>query len=210
MAYHALLVLLLLAVYVVSQQVGTNIPEVHPTLISYKCTTSGGCIAVDTSVVMDQDHRSLHQVGGTKNCHPAGFDTSICTSVTTCGQNCALEGINYTSNGITTSGDSMTVNLYKTVNGVTSEISPRGYLLANNSTYAMFKLLNQEFSFDVDTSKVPCAINGALYLSEMAANGSSSNINTAGAAYGTGYCDAQCPGNSFVLGKVISTPLPSL
>ena len=196
MAWSMLLVSSLLAGYVLSQQIGTTTPEVHPVLTSYKCTTAGGCTAVNTSVTIDQAHRTLHKVGSTTNCLPSGFDTSICTSVTTCGENCALEGVNYAANGITTSGASLTLNLYKTTNGVASEISPRAYLLANNSTYALFKLLNQEFSFDVDTSKVPCAINGALYLSEMAANGSSSVINTAGAGYGTGY---SCPSRAVVI-----------
>jgi cellulose 1,4-beta-cellobiosidase len=38
-------------------------------------------------------------------------------------------------------------------------------------TYATFKVLNKEFTFDVDTSQVPCAVNGALYFSEMDADG---------------------------------------
>lgn len=66
----------------------------------------------------------------------------------------------------------------------------------------MFKLMNQEISFDVDISKVPCVINGALYLSEMSPTGSASALNNADAAYGTGYCDAQCPSQNFVNGVV--------
>lgn len=31
----------------------------------------------------------------------------------------------------------------------------------------MFKLLNQEFTFDVDVSQLPCGVNGALYFVEM-------------------------------------------
>jgi cellulose 1,4-beta-cellobiosidase len=42
---------------------------------------------------------------------------------------------------------------------------------------------------------MPCGLNGALYFSEMPADGGKSKYptNKAGAKYGTGYCDAQCP-----------------
>jgi len=53
----------------------------------------------------------------------------------------------------------------------------------------------QEFTFDVDVSQLPCGLNGALYFSEMPADGGMSKYpaNKAGAKYGTGYCDSQCP-----------------
>jgi hypothetical protein len=54
----------------------------------------------------------------------------------------------------------------------------------------MFKLKNREISIDVDMSNLPCGTNGAIYLVEMPANGGKSATNTAGARYGTGYCDA--------------------
>jgi len=59
----------------------------------------------------------------------------------------------------------------------------------------MFKLKNKEFTFTVDVSNLPCGLNGALYFVEMDADGGLSKypLNKAGAAYGTGYCDAQCP-----------------
>lgn len=61
------------------------------------------------------------------------------------------------------------------------------YLLQNENTYLQFKLLNQEFTFDVDMSNLPCGLNGALYLSEMPANGGLGvGNNKAGAKYGTG------------------------
>ncbi|KAG5634709.1 hypothetical protein H0H81_001041 [Sphagnurus paluster] len=63
----------------------------------------------------------------------------------------------------------------------------------SDTQYEMFKL-NQEFTFDVDVSKLPCDLNGALYFSEMDADGGASKYptNEAGAKYGTGYCDSQC------------------
>jgi cellulose 1,4-beta-cellobiosidase len=59
----------------------------------------------------------------------------------------------------------------------------------------LFKLKNKEFTFDVDVSNLPCGLNGALYFVEMPADGgmAAHPTNKAGAAYGTGYCDAQCP-----------------
>lgn len=65
----------------------------------------------------------------------------------------------------------------------------------DDKTYQLLKLKNKEFAFDVDVSNMPCGINGALYLVEMDADGGMSKFpsNKAGAKYGTGYCDAQCP-----------------
>ena len=58
----------------------------------------------------------------------------------------------------------------------------------------MFKLKNKEFTFDVDVSELPCGLNGALYFVEMEEDGGHHYPgNDAGANYGTGYCDAQCP-----------------
>jgi len=59
----------------------------------------------------------------------------------------------------------------------------------------MFNLKNREFTFTVDVSELPCGLNGALYFVEMDKDGGMSRFpgNAAGAKYGTGYCDAQCP-----------------
>merc|ERR1719346_763815 len=78
------------------------------------------------------------------------------------------------------------------VNG--QSIGSRLYMMEDESTYKMFKLLNREFRFDVDVSSLECGLNGAVYFVEMEANGGlGKGNNTAGAKYGTGYCDAQCP-----------------
>jgi cellulase len=64
-------------------------------------------------------------------------------------------------------------------------------------------LLGNELSFDVELSKLPCGMNGALYLSDMELDGGrsvSGGLNPAGAEYGTGYCDAQCPVSDFING----------
>ena len=68
------------------------------------------------------------------------------------------------------------------------------YMMDNEDSYYMFKLKAKEFSVDVDVSNLPCGINGALYFVEMPADGDKGmGANAAGAKYGTGYCDAQCP-----------------
>lgn len=77
-----------------------------------------------------------------------------------------------------------------------SNVGSRVYLMAPDDTnYQMFKLKNREFTFDVDVSGLPCGLNGALYFVSMDADGGKSkySTNSAGAKFGTGYCDAQCP-----------------
>lgn len=64
-----------------------------------------------------------------------------------------------------------------------------------DTSYAQFQLLNNEFTFDVDVSNLPCGLNGALYFVSMDKDGGMAKYSTnkAGAKYGTGYCDSQCP-----------------
>ncbi|KAL9107007.1 MAG: hypothetical protein Q9227_008043 [Pyrenula ochraceoflavens] len=198
----ASLAVLAFASLATAQQIGTNTPEVHPSLPSQKCTLAGGCQTVNTSIVLDSQYRWLHNVGGYTSCQANGaFDPSICPDAVTCAQNCAVEGVDYSGYGIAVNGDAVTMNLFLNNNNVTTLASPRAYLLGEDGKkYEWFQLLNQEISYDVDVSQVPCGINGALYLSEMLQDGGLNNAtNPAGAAYGTGYCDAQCPVTPFVV-----------
>jgi cellulose 1,4-beta-cellobiosidase len=59
----------------------------------------------------------------------------------------------------------------------------------------VFTLLGNEFTFDVDVSNLGCGLNGAVYFVSMDADGGLAKYsgNKAGAKYGTGYCDSQCP-----------------
>lgn len=194
----------LLSASVLAQVPGILTPEEHPKLTTQKCTKDGGCIPVDTAIVLDASYRYTHEVGGYTPCASGTFNSSICPTVEACAKNCEVEGVDYSTYGIKTSGDALTLNLFTDKSGVTTESSPRVYLLADDSTYDMLQLLNQELSFDVDMSKVPCGINGALYLSEMPNNGGLSELNKVGAKYGSGYCDAQCPKQAFINGMVSS------
>ncbi|KAF8904034.1 glycosyl hydrolase family 7-domain-containing protein [Mucidula mucida] len=74
-------------------------------------------------------------------------------------------------------------------------IGSRVYLMQDQDNYQMFSLKNQEFTFDVDVSQLPCGLNGAVYFVSMDKDGGKSKYSTnkAGARYGTGYCDSQCP-----------------
>jgi cellulose 1,4-beta-cellobiosidase len=77
----------------------------------------------------------------------------------------------------------------------------------STTNYQMFKPNGMEFTFDVDVSGLPCGLNGALYFSEMDADGGMAKFptNKAGAKYGTGYCDSQCPRDlKFIAGQVSS------
>jgi len=177
---------------VVAQNPNDAKPEVHPPLPTWKCTSSGGCVQQNTSVVLDWDFHAIHTTSGSTACTAAnGQPGSQCSSAAACAQNCVVDGISdYSQYGVTTSGNAVT--MYHYVQG--RSVSPRIYLLDNvSNNYVMFKLLNQELRVDVDFSDVPCGENGALYFSEMLADGGRSTTNQGGAAFGSGYCDAQCP-----------------
>jgi len=96
----------------------------------------------------------------------------------------------------------MTLHMYKNVSGqINDPVSPRVYLLdESGQNYETLYLLNQELTFEVDVSNLPCGMNGAFYLTSMPADGGRNAKNPAGAAYGTGYCDAQCPKSTFIAG----------
>lgn len=204
-----------------SQQIG-NVTEVHPQLTTQKCTTAGGCVTQNTSVVLDALSHRIEDIKTGASCvnSTGGFDTTICPSAEACATSCALEGINYAQHGVTSSGSTITLHQYLNVSGTEQEVSPRVYLLdTSGKNYDMLKLLNQEIAFTVDVSNLPCGMNGALYLSAMDASGGRSTKNPAGATYGTGYCDAQCGApvcalaggiRSFVLSDHLLTGLSGL
>jgi cellulose 1,4-beta-cellobiosidase len=208
MTRSVLLLALSLFTTVLGQQVGTQTSETHPTLRSQKCTTSGGCTTLSTSVVLDSNWRWAHTTSGYTNCYTGNtWDSTLCPDPVTCVKNCALEGADYSGTyGITSTGDALTLK-FITTGAYSTNIGSRVYLMASDSAYQMFKLKNQEFTFDVDVSNLPCGLNGALYFVQMDADGGLSKYsnNKAGAKYGTGYCDAQCPHDlKWINGEVCS------
>jgi len=185
----------LLAAVATAQQIGTQLAEVHPALPIESCAAGGACTTLDTSVVLDSNWRWVHETSSTTNCYTGNtWDASICSSAETCAENCALDGADYVGTyGVTATGSALELQFVTT--GANTNVGSRNYLMASNTEYQMFKLLNQEFTFDVDVSNLPCGLNGALYFVSMSADGGLSAYpnNKAGAEYGTGYCDSQCP-----------------
>lgn len=193
-----------------AQQAGTLTAETHPALTVSQCTSSG-CTTSAQSIVLDSNWRWLHTTTGYTNCYTGNtWNATLCPDGTTCAKNCALDGADYSGTyGITTTGNALKLNFV--TKGTNTNVGSRNYLMAAGSTtkYQMFQLLGQEFTFDVDVSNLPCGLNGALYFSQMDADGGMSKYatNLAGAKYGTGYCDAQCPQDiKFINGQV--SPLP--
>ncbi|KAJ3532627.1 hypothetical protein NMY22_g7666 [Coprinellus aureogranulatus] len=178
------------------QQVGSYQTETHPKLSWQTCTRGGSCTTNSNgAVALDANWRWTHITGNYTNCYTGNtWNTTICTDGKACASKCAVEGANYQSTyGITTSGNALTLKFV--TKGENTNIGSRVYLMASDSRYQMFNLLNKEFTFDVDVSQLPCGLNGALYFVQMDADGgmAKSSGNKAGAKYGTGYCDSQCP-----------------
>ena len=187
-----------------AQQVGTLTTETHPRLSVSKCTSSG-CTVSQQTVVLDANWRWLHSTSGATNCYTGNtWDKTLCPDNVSCAANCALDGADYSGTyGITTSGNSLRLNFVTKGSG--TNVGSRTYLMAaGDQKYESFNLLAAEFTFTVDVSKLPCGLNGALYFSQMEADGglAANPGNKAGAKYGTGYCDAQCPRDlKFINGK---------
>ncbi|CAE6971914.1 CBH1 [Symbiodinium sp. CCMP2592] len=185
-----------LAVAVAGQQLG-NAQEYHIPMPVQSCRKYGGCHVEQAEVVMDMQWRWMHNKDGYRNCLPGEFwDTAFCPDPATCSRNCAMEGVDqnaYTQN----------YGAHQLQNGIKLDWpkGPRVYMLDGPDKYKMFRLLNKEFTFDVDLSTLPCGLNAALYFVEMDEFGDRSGSNPGGAKYGTGYCDAQCPHMRFIRGE---------
>ncbi|KAJ3568473.1 hypothetical protein NP233_g5682 [Leucocoprinus birnbaumii] len=191
---HTLAALTFVAV-ALGQNIGTNQAENHPQLSWQTCTAGRGCTAAGGgAVVLDSNWRWTHNVGGFTNCYTGNtWDSTLCPDGVTCAANCAIDGADYAGTyGITTSGNALTLKFVTFAQQ--KNVGSRVYLMADNTHYKLFQLLNKEFTFDVDVSQLPCGLNGALYFSEMDADGGLARFsgNKAGAQYGTGYCDSQC------------------
>jgi len=180
------------------QQVGTTQTETHPSMTWQKCTSANSCTTVQGKVVIDANWRWVHDKtsGSYTNCYTGNtWNTTLCPDNAKCAANCALEGADYTKTyGATASGNSLKLT-FVTKGSDATNIGSRLYLMDTDTSYQTFNLLNQEFTFDVDVSNLPCGLNGALYFVSMDKDGGMAKYsnNKAGAKYGTGYCDAQCP-----------------
>lgn len=164
--------------------------EKHPSLTWQTCTGTGGtsCTTKTGSITLDANWRWTHITSGATNCYTGNeWDSSSCSSGSACATNCAIDGADYSGTyGISTSGNALTIK-FVTKGSYSTNIGSRNYLMESDSKYQMFTMVGQEFSFDVDVSKLPCGLNGALYTVEMASDGGlGKGDNKAGAKYGTG------------------------
>ncbi|KAF2423605.1 1,4-beta-D-glucan cellobiohydrolase-like protein [Tothia fuscella] len=194
--YRSSLLFLSALATVRAQLVGTNSAETHPGMQWQNCAKGGSCSNKAGKLVLDANWRWAHQQGGSKNCYTDNdWDRSICTDNKACATKCAIDGADYQKTyGVTAGGNSLKLK-FLTKHQYGTSVGSRLYLMESDTKYQMFSLLNKEFTFDVDMSQVPCGLNAALYFVSMDADGgmAKSPNNKAGAKYGTGYCDAQCP-----------------
>ncbi|KAL8341836.1 hypothetical protein RB601_005324 [Gaeumannomyces tritici] len=171
----------------------TSHPRLHS---SWSKCTSGGCSNVAGSVTIDANWRWTHAVSGSTNCYTGNkWDSSICSTNADCAAKCCVDGASYASTyGAVTSGNALSLK-FVTQGGSGKNVGSRLYLMESESKYQMFNLLGNEFTFDVDAAQLGCGLNGAVYFVSMDADGGASKYpgNKAGAKYGTGYCDSQCP-----------------
>ena len=189
---------LLFATSVVAQQPGHQKDNDHPVITTSECTASG-CSTKNKLITMDGNWMWLHKDGTYTNCYTGdAWDKSDCPDPVACAKNCALDmakGDYPTTYGATVSGDEIDLKFVTQTPQGGKNVGSRTYLMDSPTQYTMFALKNREFTFDVDVSTLPCGLNGALYFVEMDQDGGMAKYsgNAAGAQYGTGYCDAQCP-----------------
>jgi len=185
-----------------SQQQGHQKQEYHLPFQVFECRDSS-CSSSNSeqlSLTLDANWRWTHKVNDYVNCYEGNsWDSQFCPDPATCSKNCAIDGVDQAdwggTYGIQSQGaDGVSLKLV-TQGPYSRNVGGRLYLLdSSGQKYKKLQLLNKEFTFDVKVSDLDCGLNGALYLVEMAADGGLSySGNSAGAKYGTGYCDAQCP-----------------
>ena len=141
---------------VLGQQAGTQTAEKHPPMPISVCTTSG-CTKENTELVLDANWRWTHITSGYANCYSGtSWNATACPDGKTCATNCAVDGADYTKTyGITTPSDGAVKLQFVTKNENGANVGSRIYLMASDTKYRMFNLLNKEFTFDVDVSKLP-------------------------------------------------------
>lgn len=181
-----------------SQQPGSLEQEEKPTITLKECTIAGGCTSTQAKLTLDANWRWIHSTSGYENCYTGNeWSSKYCSDPVQCAQNCVLEGVSKdkyeNTYGVEQVQDGVKLK-FVSQHQYGINVGSRLYVMDDNDNYKLFYLKNREFSFEVDVSTLQCGMNGAMYFSEMAANGGKGlGGNNAGAKYGTGYCDAQCP-----------------
>ena len=179
-----------------AQQAGRFTPEEPPTILTRECSRSGyqrTCVDLSHVAILDANWRWLHRNEDYRNCYDYGrWEPSLCSNADECARSCALEGVSLQKYADT-------YGVFPIERGIElqyvtgSNVGTRLYL-ARGAEYSTLRLKNREISVQVDVSELPCGLNAALYLVQMDAKGGlGQGANRAGASYGTGYGDAQCP-----------------
>ncbi|KKF96734.1 Exoglucanase 1 [Ceratocystis platani] len=199
-------VLATLVATVRAQQACSLTAETHPSMNWQQCTTAG-CDTVKGGITVDANWRWTHEVSSSTNCYTGNTWSSTCTNGTTCAEKCCVDGADYSGTyGATTTDESLSLS-FVTKGAYSTNVGSRMYMMADENKYQMFQLLGKEFTFDVDVSNLGCGLNGALYFVSMDEDGGMSKYpgNKAGAKYGTGYCDSQCPRDIKFIGGVANS-----
>lgn len=184
--------------FATSQQAGYLEQEGNPTITLKECTNSGGCFAKKAKLVLDANWRWIHHKDGYTNCYTGNeWNSDYCSDPIQCANNCALEGVSkekyQDTYGVEQLDHGVKLN-FVTNHQYGTNVGSRLYVMDGDEKYKMFNLKNREFAMDMDVSHLYCGMNGAMYFVEMDEYGGKGlGSNQAGAKYGTGYCDAQCP-----------------
>lgn len=107
--------------------------------------------------MLDANWRWAHTTTGYTNCYTGNaWNATICPDATTCASNCAIDGADYSGTyGVTTPSSGALQLKFITTNANGQNVGSRLYLMADDSNYRMFNLLNKEFTMDVDVSELP-------------------------------------------------------
>ncbi|KAG0143190.1 hypothetical protein CROQUDRAFT_49188 [Cronartium quercuum f. sp. fusiforme G11] len=183
-----------------------NPVEVQPKM-GYESCTKDGCQKHEGTLTVDASLRRIQSLHNPSlSCFDKGaWDQRLCSDAVQCTKNCAIQGVlDYNTVGVSSVGQGVRIRLVTEDKKTKSKtIGSRLYQLDSDGNYLMYKLKGKEFAFEVDVSRLPCGVNGALYFSEMAVDGGSRaflGTNHSGAFFGTGYCDAQSPSDLMYFG----------
>merc|ERR1712176_1312744 len=175
-----------------------------------ECTIADGCTSTQAKLTLDANWRWIHHSSGYENCYTRNqWNSQYCSDPIQCAQNCVLEGVSKdkyeNTYGIEQIEDGVKLQ-FVTQHQHGVNVGSRLYVMDDDENYKLFYLKNREFSFEVDVSELYCGMNGAMYFIEMDEYGGKGlGNNNAGAKYGTGYCDAQCPHDiKFISGEANS------
>lgn len=152
-----------LAAAVRAQQVCNLNTETKPALTWSTCAAGGSCTTNNGAITVDANWRWTHQTSGSTNCYTGNkWDTSICSTGEDCASKCCLDGADYSGTyGASTTGNSLSLKFVQQ-GPYSKNIGSRMYLMDSaGEKYEMFKLLGQEFTFDVDVSNLGVSLHSS-------------------------------------------------